>query len=45
MDELAFEVGELIQVIEYDDPEEQVGVLFLVELRRLYVKYSRRKAG
>jgi len=23
MDELAFEVGELIQVIEYDDPEEQ----------------------
>ena len=28
MDELAFEVGELIQVIEYDDPEEQVCVEF-----------------
>ena len=28
MDELAFEVGELIQVIEYDDPEEQVCVVF-----------------
>ena len=24
MDELSFEVGELIDVIEYDDPEEQV---------------------
>ena len=24
MDELAFEVGEMIQVVEYDDPEEQV---------------------
>ena len=24
MDELSFEVGELIGVIEYDDPEEQV---------------------
>ena len=24
MDELAFEVGELIDVIEYEDPEEQV---------------------
>jgi len=23
MDELAFEVGEIIQVVEYDDPEEQ----------------------
>ena len=27
MDELAFEVGELIQVVEYDDPEEQVKFL------------------
>ena len=26
MDELAFEVGELIQVVEYDDPEEQVNI-------------------
>ena len=25
MDELAFEVGEIIDVIEYEDPEEQVG--------------------
>ena len=24
MDELAFEVGEIIDVIEYEDPEEQV---------------------
>ncbi len=24
MDELAFEVGEIINVVEYDDPEEQV---------------------
>ena len=32
MDELAFEVGELIQVIEYDDPEEQVSELLLVEV-------------
>ena len=26
MDELAFEVGEIIQVVEYDDPEEQVRI-------------------
>lgn len=24
VDELSFEVGEIIQVVEYDDPEEQV---------------------
>lgn len=24
MDELSFEVGEIIRVVEYDDPEEQV---------------------
>jgi amphiphysin len=24
VDELAFEIGELINVVEYDDPEEQV---------------------
>jgi len=24
VDELAFDVGEIIQVVEYDDPEEQV---------------------
>ncbi len=31
MDELAFEVGEIINVVEYDDPEEQVcpGVNFI----------------
>lgn len=27
VDELSFEVGEIIQVIEYDDPEEQVMIM------------------
>ena len=26
MDELSFEVGEIIDVMEYDDPEEQVNI-------------------
>jgi len=30
MDELAFEVGEIINVVEYDDPEEQVRNIFIV---------------
>lgn len=29
VDELSFEVGETIQVIEYDDPEDQVSILLL----------------
>ncbi len=29
MDELAFEVGEIINVVEYDDPEEQVRNVFI----------------
>ena len=29
VDELNFEVGEIIQVVEYDDPDEQV-ILFLI---------------
>jgi len=26
VDELSFDVGEIIRVVEYDDPEEQVGI-------------------
>ena len=32
VDELNFEVGEVIDVVEYDDPEEQVKVLFNIEV-------------
>lgn len=30
VDELSFDVGEIIQVVEYDDPEEQVNFLSFV---------------
>lgn len=30
VDELSFEVGEVISVVEYDDPEEQVNTFFLL---------------
>jgi hypothetical protein len=30
MDELQFEVGEVIDVIEYDDPEEQVHLIYCI---------------
>lgn len=33
VDELSFDVGETIQVIEYDDPEEQVGIYY--EIKRV----------
>lgn len=29
-DELSFEVGEVIRVVEYDDPEEQVNIWFFL---------------
>jgi SH3 domain len=31
VDELNFEVGEIIQVVEYDDPDEQVSICLLSE--------------
>lgn len=31
VDELSFEVGETIRVVEYDDPEEQVCIFFLFQ--------------
>lgn len=30
MDELSFDVGEIIQVVEYDDPEEQVFTSYII---------------
>ena len=33
MDELAFEVGEIIQVVEYDDPEEQVRIKYFLAFK------------
>ena len=43
MDELAFEVGEIIQVVEYDDPEEQLKIKYFLafSLKNIF----RRKAG
>ena len=35
VDELNFEVGEIINVVEYDDPEEQVTPFFQNKLARL----------
>ena len=43
MDELAFEVGEIIQVVEYDDPEEQVRIKYFLAFS--YTNIFRRKAG
>lgn len=31
-DELSFDVGEIIRVVEYDDPEEQVRLFMLINL-------------
>lgn len=47
VDELSFEVGEIIQVIEYDDPEEQVFLrFFLIFQSELMFKcVCRRKVG
>lgn len=41
MDELSFDVGEIIQVIEYDDPEEQVNISLLdsYSICRQYSKF------
>ena len=43
MDELAFEVGEIIQVVEYDDPEEQVRIKYFFAFSCTNI--FRRKAG
>ena len=45
MDELAFEVGEIIQVVEYDDPEEQVRIKLNYFWAFSYTDIFRRKAG
>ena len=44
MDELQFEVGEVMDVIEYEDPEEQV-CRFRLQLEAKHQLYSRRRAG
>lgn len=36
VDELSFDVGEIIRVIEYEDPEEQVSCLFVFILNYLF---------
>ena len=43
MDELAFEVGEIIQVVEYDDPEEQVKIKLNYFWAFSYTNIFRRK--
>jgi hypothetical protein len=48
VDELSFDVGEIIQVIEYDDPEEQVTqvVLNSTDFEKLYLFiFLRRRVG
>jgi len=41
VDELSFEVGEIIRVVEYDDPEEQVGeILKQREERRAFAVHG-----
>jgi SH3 domain len=45
-DELSFDVGDIVNVVEYDDPEDQVCVLMLVVGLCSKVHFShRRKAG
>ena len=39
VDELNFEVGEIIQVVEYDDPEEQVGIISVIS-EKIEKKYE-----
>lgn len=49
-DELSFEIGETINVIEYDDPDDQVRIIQLLFLWISLIimstpSYCRRKAG
>lgn len=37
-DELSFEVGEIVNVIEYDDPEDQVNIKFTTKIFQLNQK-------
>ena len=45
VDELSFDVGEIIQVIEYDDPEEQVIAIIHFEINFLEYYFLRRRDG
>ena len=46
MDELAFEVGEIIDVIEYEDPEEQVTQRIRdTDMEMLNIQCCRRRDG
>ena len=38
VDELSFDVGDIIRVVEYDDPEEQVCILLVIHLISLYIQ-------
>lgn len=40
VDELSFEVGEIIRVIEYDDPEEQVCAARAIIIRPYFCRWS-----
>ena len=45
MDELQFEVGEIIDVIEYEDPEEQVRDVRIKKIFAIINIFFRRKVG
>lgn len=41
VDELSFDVGEIIQVIEYDDPEDQVIIILLISSTTIWLMQTK----